>query len=144
MAHLTGPQIEDQNQFAAKTPDAQRRHDAGLFFAADHAQKTQGLLPPDMVGRQNRQMAHAAKVAAQVVQRGAKTGQVMATVELIEFWAGHAQSMVQQPKVMHEEKTANFVGQSLALVIAETFRCSFPGRRANSPQNPGRRLLLFV
>ena len=85
MSHLTGPQVKYQNQFAAKTPNAQRRHHAGLFFAAGHPQKTQRLLPPDMVGRQNCQVAYAAEAAAQGKQRGAKTDQVVATVELVEF-----------------------------------------------------------
>ena len=142
MAHLIGPQVKHQNQFAAKTPDAQRRHDAGLFFAAGHPQKTQGLLPPDMVGRQNRQVAHAAKAAAQVMQRGAKTSQVVLAIEQIEFWAGHAQSIVQQPDVIDEKKAADFVGQSLVPISIEPFEDSFAPTRANLPQQTNRHLLL--
>ena len=119
MNHLTEPQIEHQHQFAAKAANAQRRHDAGLFLTAGHAQKTQRLLPPHMVGRQNRQVTQAAKAAAQVVQRGAKTGQVMAAVKLIEFWAGHAESMVQPTGKTDERKAADFVGRSLALVTVK-------------------------
>ena len=144
MASLTGPQIKHQNQFAAKTPDAQRRHDAGFFFAAGHPQKTQRLLPPDMVGRQNRQVTQAAKTAAQVAQRSAKTGQVVVAIKLIEFWAGHAQSMLQPTDQSDEEKAADFVGQFLAPVSIETFGDSFATTRANSPRKPGRHMLLVL
>ena len=144
MAHLAGPQVEHQNQFAAKTPDTQRCHHAGLFFAAGHPQKTKRLLPPDMVGRQNCQVAHAAKAAAEVVQRNAKTGQIVAAVELIEFWIRHVCSMVQPTGRADEEKAADFVGRFLAPVSTETFIDSFVARRANSFQKYGHHLLLVL
>ena len=144
MLHLSGPQIEHQNQLAAKTPNAQRRHDACLFFAAGHPQKTQSLLPPNVVGRQNRQVTQAAKAAAEVVQRNAKTGQIVAAVELIEFWIRHVCSMVQPTGRCDEEKAADFVGRFLAPVSIETFSDSFVARRANSFQKQGHHLLLFL
>lgn len=97
MAHTFGPQVKHLNKFPAKTPDAQSRHDAVFFFAAAHPQKTQCLPPPYMVSRQNRQVTYAAKATAQIVKRGAKTGQVMTAIKLIEFWSGHLQSVVHQP-----------------------------------------------
>lgn len=144
MTHLTGPQVENQNQFAAKAPDAQRRHDTGFFFAAGHPQKTQRLLPPDMVGRQNRQVTQAAKTAAQVAQRSAKTGQVVVAIKLIEFWAGHAQSMLQPTDQSDEEKAVDFVGRFLAPVSIEPFEGNFSPTRANLPQPTNRHLLLVL
>ena len=144
MAGLTGPQIKHQNQFAAKAPDAQRRHDTGFFFAAGHPQKTQRLLPPDMVGRQNCQVTQAAKTAAQVAQRSAETGQVVVAIKLIEFWAGHAQSMLQPTDQSDGEKAADFVGQFLAPVSIETFEGNFSPTRANLPQPTNRHLLLVL
>ena len=144
MAHLTGPQVEHQYQFAAKAPNAQRRHDAGLFFAADHAQKTQRLLPPDMVGRQNCKVTQTAEAAAQIVQGGTETGHVMAAIKLIEFWTGHAQSMVQRPDESDEQNAANFVGRFLAPVSVDTFSNSNLARLRDLPQKSGHHLLLIV
>ena len=144
MVHLTGPEIEHQNQFAAKTPDAQRLHDAGLFIAAGHPQKTQSLLPPHVVGRQDCQVTQAAKAAAEVVQRNVKTGQIVAAVELIEFWIRHVCRMVQPTGRADEEKASDFVGRFLAPVSTETFIDSFVARRANSFQKYGHLLLLVL
>ena len=131
MAHLTGSQIKHQNQFTAKAPDTQSRHDAVFFFTATHSQETEGLLSTDMVGRQNRQVTNASKAAAQVVQRSAQTGQIVETVKLIKFWTGHARSMVHSKDEADEEKAADFVGRFLEPVSIETFSDSFIRRHAN-------------
>lgn len=144
MAHLTGSQIKHQNQFPAKAPDAQSRHDSVFFFTAAHSQETEGLLPTDMVGRQNRQVTHATKAAAQVMQRSAQTGQIVDTVKLIEFCTGHTRRMVHPKDEADEEKAADFVGRFLEPVSIETFSDSFMRRHANSPQNLRHRLLLFL
>lgn len=143
MAHTFGPQVKHLNKFPAKTPDAQSRHDAVFFFAAAHPQKTQSLLPPYMVSRQNRQVTYAAEATAQVVKRGAKTGQVMTAIKLIEFWGGHLQSVVHQPNNADGQKAADFVGQSLVPMSIKRFKESAAPTRANLPQQPNSHLLFF-
>ena len=144
MAQLTRSQIKHQNQFTAKAPDAQSRHDAVFLFTTAHSQETKGLLPTDVVGWQYRQVTNATKAAAQIVQCSAQTGQIVEAVKLFKFWAGHAKSLVHPDEEADEEKAADFVGRFLEPVSIETFSDSFMRRHANSPQNLRHRLLLFI